>query len=185
LDRAKKQVAGCETVTTRPQLRTRSTSAETPAKLHDLYLDDYGLFAEAFNGEVKPAAKTSYGGELKTNINLCRPYQHMIVDESAKLMTKVAALSSDEGEQKKAIAEFIFLHEQLAQVNEYLADVLLKLSFETGLDWRHQFQKLQSESVFYEQVQQLIAKPERPVRWPQSSCGFSGDCLIVEMVNCW
>jgi hypothetical protein len=93
----------------------------------------------------------------------CRSYrayvadQHMIVDESAKLMTKVAALSSDEGEQKKAIAEFIFLHEQLAQVNEYLADVLLKLSFETGLDWRHQFQKLQSESVFYEQVQQLIA----------------------------
>jgi hypothetical protein len=58
----------------------------------------------------------------------------MIVDESAKLMTKVAALSSDEGEQKKTIAELIFLHEQLAQVNEHLADsVKTLLRDRTGL----------------------------------------------------
>jgi hypothetical protein len=50
----------------------------------------------------------------------------MIVDEWAKLMTKVAALSSDEGEQKKTIAELLCLHEQLAQVNEYLGRCSVK-----------------------------------------------------------
>ena len=117
-------------------------------KLHDLYLDDYGLFAEAFSGEVKLAPKTGYGQELQTNINLCRPYQHMIVDDSAKLIPKVDPLSSDAAEKKETLIELIYLHKQLAQVNEYLADVLLKLSFETGLDWRHQFNKLQGESVY-------------------------------------
>jgi hypothetical protein len=39
-------------------------------KLHDLYLDQYPLFAEAFSRAIKLPAETAYGQELKTNINL-------------------------------------------------------------------------------------------------------------------
>jgi hypothetical protein len=129
--------------------------------LHDLYLEQYPLFAAAFSGAVKLPLKTAYGEELKTNVNLCEPYQHMIVDDSARLIRKVAPISSERGQQKETINELISLYEHLAEANQFLADVLLKLSFETGLDWRHQFYKLQSESVFYQMVlntriQQLI-----------------------------
>jgi hypothetical protein len=131
-------------------------------KLHDLYLDEYPLFAEAFSRAVKLPNKTTYGQELKSNVNLSKPYEHMIVDYSARLIRKVAPISADRAEQKETINELIWLQEQLVDANLFLADVLLKLSFETGLDWREQFQKLQAESVFYQQllaprIQQLIA----------------------------
>jgi hypothetical protein len=131
-------------------------------KLHDLYLDQYPLFAEAFSRAIKLPAKTAYGQELKTNINLCKVYQDTIVDYSARLEREVAPLSSDGAEQKQTINELIWLEKQLADANRLLAEVLLKLSFETGLDWRRQFYKLQSESVFYQElltprIQQLIS----------------------------
>ena len=129
--------------------------------VHDLYLDQYPLFAAAFSGAVKMPLKTAYGEELKTNVNLCTAYQHMIVDDSAGLIRKVAPISSEREEQKETINELLLLYEHLAEANQFLTDVLLKLSFETGLDWRHQFYKLQSESVFYQhllasRIQQLI-----------------------------
>jgi hypothetical protein len=132
-------------------------------KLHDLYLDEYPLFAEAFSRAVKLPSKTTYGQELKSNVNLSKPYEHMIVDYSARLIRNVSPLSADRAEQKETINELISLQEHLADTNSFLADVLLKLSFETGVDWREQFQKLQSESLFYQQllrprIQQLIAK---------------------------
>jgi len=131
-------------------------------KLHDLYLDQYPLFAEAFSGAIKLPAKTAYGQELRTNINLCKVYQDTIVDYSARLEREVAPISSDRAEQKKTINELIWLEGQLADANRFLVEVLLKLSFETGLDWRHQFYTLESESVFYQgllttRIQQLIS----------------------------
>jgi hypothetical protein len=131
-------------------------------KLHDLYLDKYQLFAEAFSRAIKLPAKTAYGEELKTNINLCKVYQDTIVDYSARLERKVAPISSDRAEQKKTINELIWLEGQLADANRFLVEVLLKLSLETGLNWRDQFENLKSESVFYQgvlmhRIQQLIS----------------------------
>jgi hypothetical protein len=131
-------------------------------KLHDLYLNQYPLFAEAFSRAIKLPAKTAYGEDLKTNINLCKVYQNLIIENSARLKEKIAPISSDRAEQKKTINELIWLEEQLADANRFLTEVLLKLSFETGLDWRHQFYTLESESVFYQgllttQIQQLIS----------------------------
>jgi hypothetical protein len=77
--------------------------------VHDLYLDQYPLFAAAFSGAVKLPLKTAYGEELKTNVNLCEPYQHVIVDDSARLIRKVAPLSSERGEQKETINELLLL----------------------------------------------------------------------------
>jgi len=88
-------------------------------KLHDLYLDKYQLFAEAFSRAIKLPAKTAYGEELKTNINLCKVYQDTIVDYSARLERKVAPISSDRAEQKKTINELIWLEGQLADANRF------------------------------------------------------------------
>jgi hypothetical protein len=40
-------------------------------KLHDLYADDYPKFTAAFSEAVKSPTKTTYGEELKTNVNMC------------------------------------------------------------------------------------------------------------------
>ena len=130
-------------------------------KLHDLYADDYPKFTAAFSEAVKSPTKTTYGEELKTNVNMCEFYGRMIGQDSMRLMKKVASPAADKDEQKGTINELLWLHQQLASTNFFIDDAMLKLSFETGVDWRHVFYKLQSESVFYQDVlntriQQLI-----------------------------
>jgi hypothetical protein len=123
--------------------------------------DDYPKFTAAFSEAVKSPTKTTYGEELKTNVNMCEFYGRMIGQDSMRLMKKVASPAADKDEQKGTINELLWLHQQLASTNFFIDDAMLTLSFETGVDWRHVFYKLQSESVFYQdalntRIQQLI-----------------------------